>query len=141
MPRSTSAARASVKREPGLLDATPLDRSNPAQWDSKPDMSPILVETFPSVSARAHRRSSWPRLRSAPRIRVYPHRILRDEPDYELLHTGSTGWSTGPTARQTVVLLGDELTVPAQEGFRGHDAGELLQTPPTHVRSQVRNLL
>ena len=59
--------------------------------------------------------------------RVTPARVLRGEPDHEQLNAGSARWSPDPTASRTVVLLGDELAVPAQEGLRVHDAGELLQ--------------
>ncbi len=75
------------------------------------------------------RPSSWPRLRNARRIRVYPQ-LGFSEANLTTSCCTPAALAGRPAAQpaETVVLLGDELAVAAQEGLWGHEAGEPRQT-------------
>ena len=59
--------------------------------------------------------------------RVAPARILRGEPDDEVPKCCGRPRTTGSAPSSTVVLGGDELTVPAKNRVGRHKSGELVQ--------------
>ena len=71
------------------------------------------------------RARSWPRLRqAAANPRVAPGRILGRHADDERRDVRLGGRSTGAPRLRTVVLLGDESPIPAQDRVGCHDAGD-----------------
>jgi hypothetical protein len=58
---------------------------------------------------------------------VAPARVVRGESDDELPYAVPTGGATRSASSGTVVLPGDELTVPAQNRVRCHQSSEFVQ--------------
>jgi hypothetical protein len=56
--------------------------------------------------------------------RVSPFRVLLGHPDNEFCYLARSLWPTPPSPGAPVILLRDQLAVPAQDRVRGGDAGE-----------------
>ncbi len=73
---------------------------------------------------------SWPRLAKAPRRRgVATPRILNGHAHDQLGHCVRRQRPTAATTRSTVVLVGNQSPIPAEDGVRRDDAGHLRQDP------------
>src|SRR5215831_6066768 len=62
--------------------------------------------------------------------RVTPARVVGGKADDERLNGDRAGWTPRAAPSCAVVLLGDELAVPAQDRGRRHDAVDLREHPP-----------
>jgi hypothetical protein len=73
------------------------------------------------------RPSSWPTSERATDARVTPARVLGGELNDQALQRGGRAGAGALSFSGAVVLLGDELAVPAQDGVGRHQSGELFQ--------------
>src|SRR5262249_31716725 len=61
---------------------------------------------------------------------IAPIAILRRHAHHELPNLGDRPWPAWPAALMTVVLSGDEMAMPGEQGVRAHDGFDL----PEHAR-------
>ena len=63
--------------------------------------------------------------------RVAPVTILGRHPDDQLPNLGRHRWPAGPAPVMAVVLLGDQVPMPGEQGVRAHNGPDLPEHPPT----------
>ena len=84
------------------------------------------------------RATSWPRLFSPPRMRVYPSRVLVRHADHQRGDVRLGAGATGAALLRGGVFLGDEAAVPAEDRVRGDDARDVPEATPTEGLSLHR---